>query len=104
MGRETRQATSSPHSSGVGSGEEKGAKRGPTANATPFVPPSPRLWKILAAGGEVQGEVQFFVYLSKQHKISALGCMGKNLGGGSTLPNVVGNTSEVGETWVYPGW
>ena len=55
------------------------------------------------AGGEVQGEVQFLVYLSKHHEISAFRYMGKNLGGASTLPNVVGNTSEVGETWVYPG-
>ena len=32
----------------------KGAKRGPTTNATPFVSPSPRLWKILAARGPVE--------------------------------------------------
>ena len=39
---------------GGGSGEEKGAKRGATTSATPFVPPSPRLWKILAARGPVE--------------------------------------------------
>ena len=54
-------------------------------------------------GEKAQGEVQFLVYLFEHHKISAIRYMGKNLGGTSALPNVVGNASEVGETWVYPG-
>ena len=53
--------------------------------------------------GKAQGEVQFLVYLPEHHEISAIRYMGKNMGGTSALPNDVGNASEVGETWVYPG-
>ena len=60
-------------------------------------PPSP------GTDGKAQGEVQFFVYFPEHDEISAIRYMGENLGGTSTLPNVVGNASEVGETCVNPG-